>query len=184
MATVVQQSLVTVKEFETMVFEFPTDLIQGEVVPMPPPGGVHGRVCLNVGYAGPGNAPFERGAADGEVAQAAADEGDDFIAARFRLDEFRMVAVIIQQRLLELRELEVIIFFLDHLRGPLAIGAERAGRGVIHVQFVVNAVIARVMTLVDEIVFLNLLEEVLHGVRVARFRGADEAVHAEAQILP
>ncbi len=50
MATALQQSLVTVKEFETMVFEFPTDLIQGEVVPMPPPGGVHGRVCLNVGY--------------------------------------------------------------------------------------------------------------------------------------
>ncbi len=50
MATALQQSLVTVEEFEAMVFEFPADLIQGKVVQMPPPGGVHGRVCLNVGY--------------------------------------------------------------------------------------------------------------------------------------
>ena len=50
MATVLQQTLVTVEEFEAMVFEFPTDLVQGEIVPMPPPGGVHGRVCMNVGF--------------------------------------------------------------------------------------------------------------------------------------
>ena len=50
MATVLQQTLVTLEEFEAMVFEFPTDLVQGEIVPTPPPGGVHGRVCMNVGF--------------------------------------------------------------------------------------------------------------------------------------
>lgn len=50
MATALQKSFVTAEDFETMVFEFPTDLVRGKVVPMPPPGGVHGRVCLNVGF--------------------------------------------------------------------------------------------------------------------------------------
>jgi Uma2 family endonuclease len=51
MATDLQQALITAEEFETMSFEFPTDLVQGEIVPMPPPGGIHGRVCGNVFFA-------------------------------------------------------------------------------------------------------------------------------------
>ena len=50
MATILQQAVITVEDFETMRFEFPTDLVHGEIVSMPPPGGVHGRVCINVGY--------------------------------------------------------------------------------------------------------------------------------------
>ena len=51
MATVITEKPITVDEFETMPFEFPVDLVRGEIVEMPPPGGVHGRVCMNVGFA-------------------------------------------------------------------------------------------------------------------------------------
>ncbi len=51
MATVITEKLITVDQFETMPFEFPVDLVRGEIVEMPPPGGVHGHVCANVAFA-------------------------------------------------------------------------------------------------------------------------------------
>jgi Uma2 family endonuclease len=48
MSTVVQPSLITAEQFETMDGEFPRDLVRGEIVLMPPPGAVHGHVCGNV----------------------------------------------------------------------------------------------------------------------------------------
>lgn len=51
MATVVSEKLISIDEFETLPFEFPVDLVRGEIVEMPPPGGVHGHVCSNVAFA-------------------------------------------------------------------------------------------------------------------------------------
>ena len=51
MSTVLQQSLITAEQFETMEAEFPRDLVRGEVVIMPPPGVIHGQVCGNLIFA-------------------------------------------------------------------------------------------------------------------------------------
>ena len=45
-----------------------------------------------------GDAPVEAGAGDGEIAQAALHEGDDFVAARLRPDEVGMLLVELEQR--------------------------------------------------------------------------------------
>ncbi|MEK6260177.1 MAG: Uma2 family endonuclease [Planctomycetota bacterium] len=50
MATVITEKSITIDQFETMPFEFPVDLVRGEIVEMPPPGGVHGTVCGNVAF--------------------------------------------------------------------------------------------------------------------------------------
>ena len=39
------------KLFGAMPFDFPADLVRGEIVHMPPPGGVHGHVCANICFA-------------------------------------------------------------------------------------------------------------------------------------
>ncbi len=56
--------------------------------------------------AGNGNPPANRGARDAEIAQAAFDEREDLIAARFGLNEVRILFVKIEQNVLKRRELE------------------------------------------------------------------------------
>lgn len=41
---------ITVEEFERMAFDFPVDLIAGEIIEMPPAGSQHGRIAINVGF--------------------------------------------------------------------------------------------------------------------------------------
>ena len=95
------------------------------------------------------DAPFEGGAGDREVLQTAADEADDFIAARFGRDEIRVVFVVLQQLVGEGRELEEVVFFGDGFGGAAAIGAGVAGLGVVDVEFVEDAVLAGVAAFVD-----------------------------------
>src|SRR5258707_2495515 len=66
-------------------------------------------------FAGNGNAPANRSTSDAQIAQAAFDEAENFIAARFRLDEFRMLGVPIEQRFLKSRKLEEIVCLSDGL---------------------------------------------------------------------
>lgn len=49
MATVAAKPI-TVEEFEQMVFDHPVDLVEGEIIAMPPAGSQHGRVAINVGF--------------------------------------------------------------------------------------------------------------------------------------
>ncbi|QDT39629.1 Uma2 family endonuclease [Stratiformator vulcanicus] len=42
--------LITVDEFEQMSFEGPCDLVDGEIVEQPMPGGIHGGVCVNIAF--------------------------------------------------------------------------------------------------------------------------------------
>src|SRR5260370_12112755 len=62
-------------------------------------------------FAGNGNAPTNRSARDAQVAEAALDEAENFVAARFGLNEIRMFGVPIEERLLEGGEFEVEIGF-------------------------------------------------------------------------
>jgi len=47
----VAQQLYTLDEYEQMTFDVPTELVRGELVPMPMPGAIHGRICGNVYFA-------------------------------------------------------------------------------------------------------------------------------------
>src|ERR1700684_3326014 len=77
--------------------------------------------------AGNGNAPADRSARDAEIAQATFDEGEDFIAARFGLNEVGILSVEIEQDVLKRRELEEIVVFGDGLGRASALGARLAG---------------------------------------------------------
>src|SRR3954469_95288 len=91
------------------------------------------------------NAPLEAGTADREIAQSALHERDDFVAPRLRTDQLRLFFVKFQQFVLELRELEEIIFFADRLR---RISADRAGcswAAFRHIELVRDAVLPGVL---------------------------------------
>src|SRR5262249_3075087 len=64
---------------------------------------------------GNGNAPLKRRPADAEILQAALDEGSDLFEASLRLEKIRMLRVEIEERLLILRQAEVIALFLQAL---------------------------------------------------------------------
>src|SRR5437879_3498012 len=72
-------------------------------------------------FARNGNAPANRSPRDAEIAQAAFDKAKNLVAARFRLDEFWMLGVPIEQRFLKRGKLEKIIRFGDRFRRPAAI---------------------------------------------------------------
>ena len=80
--------------------------------------------------------------------QAAAHEGDDFVAARLRPDEVGIALVELEQLALEGRELEEVVLFADGFGDAAAVGAGRAGRNI-DVGLVGDAVLAGVGAFVD-----------------------------------
>src|SRR5258708_11036192 len=93
-------------------------------------------------FAGNGNAPANRSARDAEIAEAAFDEAEHFVAAGFGLGEIGMLGVPIEQRLLKSRKFEKIIFFGDSFGWAAAIAAGLA-RPPVHVSIVGDAVLPR-----------------------------------------
>src|SRR5579885_2340387 len=92
-----------------------------------------------------GNAPLECSAADGKIAQAAADEIDHFIAAALRANEAGMLIVILKQAFLKSRELEKIVLFRDGFRRPSALRTRAARTHFRGIQFIEGAVLACVI---------------------------------------
>lgn len=43
-------TLITADEFASMSFDIPTELVEGEIVEMTSPGGVHGKICARICY--------------------------------------------------------------------------------------------------------------------------------------
>ena len=86
-----------------------------------------------LGVVGDGYSPGETAARYGEIAESAAQEGDDFVAARVRLYEFGMLLEVVEQRLLHGGELEVVVLFADGFGGTSALRAGRAGADDIYV---------------------------------------------------
>ncbi len=130
-----------------------------------------------------GNAPANRSARDAEIAEAAFDKAEDFVATSFWLDEIGMLGVPIEKRLLKRRELEIKIRFGDGFRGTAAVGTVFSGLHV-DVGVVVDAVLPGVVAGVDEPIVAALLEKPLHGVRVLQVRSADKFVALDAQFVP
>jgi len=82
------------------------------------------------GFVRDGDAPFDGGAADGDVLEALLYKRDDFIAARLGPDELGIILVELEQPLLERRKLEVEILLGDGFRRTPAIRARIAGLGI------------------------------------------------------
>ncbi len=137
-----------------------------------------------LGIVGHRDAPGERAAADGEIAQAAAHERNHFVAPRLRADEVWLLGVELDQLLFEARELEVIVLFVNGFCRASAIRTRGAGPDRIHVKLVVNAVLASVRALVDVSVVANFTPQSLHALLVALGRCANEIVVGEAEALP
>ncbi len=131
-----------------------------------------------------GNSPTNRGAGDAEVLQPAFHETDDLVAPRFRLDESRILAVKIEQRLFECGEFKEVVFFGESFERAPAIGTVVAGLGIIHKSVVVDAVLAGVMALVDVAVLAAKAEEPLHGTNVPQVGGADKFIGGESELVP
>ena len=135
--------------------------------------------------AGYGYAPVEGGAGDGQVVEAALDEGDQLVAAGFGVD-VAFVGVELQELVSVLGEAEEVGLFL----GPLDLGA--GGNGVTLavadlgfvfcvVGFVADRVPAGVLAEVDVTVLFHTLPDGLGCYIVVGVGGADEAVVADVQ---
>src|SRR5207253_6132203 len=123
-------------------------------------------------FTGNRNAPTNRSASDAQIAQAALDKAQYFVAPRFRLDEFRMLGVPIEKRLLKRREFEEIVGFGDGFGGPPAIGTILA-RLYVDIRIGIDAVHPGVIAGVDEDGFAAQLKKPLYGVRVLQIRSAN-----------
>src|SRR6185312_3988807 len=130
------------------------------------------------------DAPFERGARNREILQAAANEADDLIAAGFGPDEVRILLVMLQQTITERRQLEEVVFLGDGFGGASAIGTVVAGFGVVDVKLVEDAVLAGVAAFIDVPVGLASLEQPAHGLVMLRIGGADEVVVGNPERIP
>ena len=135
--------------------------------------------------AGHGYAPVEGSAGDGQVVEAALDEGDEFVTARFRVD-VAFVGVELQELVSVLGKAEEVGLFL----GPLDLGA--GGNGVTLavadlgfvfcvVGLVADGVPAGVLTEVDVTVLFHTLPDGLGCDVVVGVGSTDEAVVADVQ---
>ena len=138
-----------------------------------------------------GHAPVERGTADGEVFQAALHERDDLVATGFRADEVGMLVVELEQRLLELGQLEEpVLLAAGLLHRALAVGADElavlvlleVGLGV--VSFLVHTIPAFVAALVAVALVVEVLPELLHGAGMARLSRAHEIGVGDVEKIP
>ncbi len=136
------------------------------------------------------NAPFERGAADREVAQAALDQPDRLVAAMFGCERLGVSCVPVEEAVLETREAEEVVLLLEVLDGAL-VDRAAVGGAVDGDQFVVGVVLlAGHAVLAGEGVELDVagvvaaLQQLGDGGLVARFGGADEVVVADVESFP
>ncbi len=128
--------------------------------------------------------PFDGGAGDGEVLEAAADEAEDFVAFGIRLNETGIGFVMREEFFGEGGELEEVVFLGNGFGGAAAVGAGIAGFGVVDVEFVEDAVLAGVGAFIDVAGVEAALEEPADGFVVAGFGGADEVVVLDADAVP
>src|SRR5207249_7171206 len=98
-----------------------------------------------------------------QIFQPAFDETHDLIAARFRLDEFGVLLVEIEQWLLKRGELEKIVFFRDRLGWPAAVRAVVAWLCIVHESVVVNAVFPGVLPFLNVTVLREKSKKPLDG---------------------
>ena len=130
------------------------------------------------------DAPSKRAAADRKIAQPAAHKRQHLVPPRLRANKIRLLRVQLNQPLLKCRQLEKIILFLHRLRRPPALRARRSRPHRIHIQFVIHAILASVMALVDVARVRNPLPQRLHAALVPLRSRADKVVVREPHAVP
>ena len=132
------------------------------------------------------NAPGDGGARDRQILQTLLDERDDLVHARGRIDEVRILPVVLEQRLGEARELEKEIALGGHLDGVAAFVLAVADLIVGDERFLALAVPAGVLAEVDVIGYplLNAADQFQDAEAVALLGGADEIVVADVELAP
>ena len=129
---------------------------------------------------------MEAGAADAEVAQAAADETERLVATELGHDRAGMRCVPVEQAVLEAAESEEVVLLLEVLDGSL-VDRALVARQQLFVGVVLlarHAVLARVHVELDVAGVVAALEQLLDADAVALFGGADEVVVADVQLGP
>ena len=133
-----------------------------------------------------GNAPGERRARHAQILQAGAQEVvQHLIGAGNRLNEFRVLLDVIDQPILVFAHAQEIAFFLHQFHGAAAIGAAT----VHHLRgrpegFAGRAIQALIFALVDVALVVELLEDLLHDLHMARLGGADVVAVFDVHHLP
>ena len=127
-----------------------------------------------------GNAPVERRARQGKIAQAARYEGAHLVQAFAWLHEVRVALVEFEQLVRVVRQAKEVAFLLHPFDRRALRTVARAvallGLAFVVVGFVANRVPALVASLVDIPVRFQPFPEALAGFAMARFRRADEII--------
>src|SRR6516165_10294368 len=121
---------------------------------------------------GHGDSPFEIGPGNGEIGEAALYKRHHFVPACIGLDEQGFALVEFEKPVLEFGKLEEEVLFGYRLCRPSAIRTRIAGLGIIHVEVVVDTILACIGSLVDIAVAAAPLEQILDYSGMLRTRGA------------
>ena len=132
---------------------------------------------------GDGDSPLEGAAGDGEIFQAAFDEGEDLVAADVGLDGEGAGFDEVDEGLLEGGEAEEEVFFGNFFEEAAAVGAGGADGGV-NEGFVGDAVGTGVGGEIDVATVVEFGEELLGALLVMGGGGADEVVVGDAHAVP
>ncbi len=124
-------------------------------------------------------------AADGDVVETALDDVQDFVAPDVWLQELGMLRVVVEERLLVLREAEEVVLLLD----PVGLRAMHRAEAVDEVLLLLEglagvAVPAFVVPLVDVAGGPDALDQRGHADTMALLRGPDEVVERHVEPLP
>ena len=130
--------------------------------------------------------PRDAGATDGEVAQAAADQAEGFVAPELRHDRAGMSGIPIQQSILEAAESEEVVLLLDVFHGQVVDATQVAGVELVVgvVLLAGDAVLALVEVELDVAGVVAPLQQLGDADLVALLRRADEIVVGDVQLLP
>ena len=133
---------------------------------------------------GNGNAPLDRGAADGKVLETITHEANHFVATRGWVDELGMFFIEVQKMLLKGRQLEEIALLGNALGRALTDFTVRRRFSFRGKQVAGNAIPAGILALVNETVVEGTLEHLGGRSVVTLAGGANETVILHAEPRP
>src|SRR5207302_1060901 len=147
---------------------------------------IHPDVDHVIGMAGERDPPTDGCARDGEILETLFDERHDLVHARRRINEVRIPAVVLEQRLGVAAQFEEEIALGGHLDGMSAFVFAVAYLILGDERLLALAVPAGVLAEVNVVrnPLLNAADQLQHAEAVALLGGADEIVVADVELAP